>query len=83
MEPAWTKNIPSWAICDWYYMLFIINIAAFVIIIVATLVIPTMKGIPKGMMTGHMLLYIISGIFAATNALFYYLICDRALKPGL
>lgn len=81
MEPAWTKNIPSWVICQWYYVLFIINVITFIIIIIAIIVIPTMKGIPKGIMTGHMLLYIISATFASTNALFYYLMCDRALKP--
>ena len=79
----WTKNIPSWVICDWYYVLFIINIVMFLIIIIASLLVSTMKGVHKGMMRGHILLYVISGTFAATNALFYYLMCDRALKPGL
>jgi hypothetical protein len=81
MEPALTKNIPNWAICNWYYLLFIVNVFAFIVILLATFIIPTLKGVPKGMMRGHMLLYVISGIFAATNALFYYLMCDRALKP--
>lgn len=70
-----TDAIPSLVICDWYYLLFIVNLVAFVVVIIAFLTIRK-----KGIMKGHMLVYVISSIFVATNAVFYYLMCDRALK---
>lgn len=80
MEPDWTKRVPSWAICDWYYMLFIINVAVFVLLILS-LVILAFTNMPKGGFGIQIFTNIILAVFAGTNSLFYYIVCDRALKP--
>ena len=78
MEPVWTKKIPSGLICDWFYMLFIINVVvlAFLIISVVVLVFST-----RSVSKLQLLTNVILAIFAGTNSLFYYLLCDRALRP--
>jgi len=81
MEPQWTKQIPAWAVCNWYYLLFIINLSMFIILILSGIAIMLVRGGDKYWNVTTIILYLFSGTFAATNALFYYLICDRSLKP--
>lgn len=81
MEPDWTKRVPSWVICDWYYMLFIINIAVFVMLILSLVTLAFTNNAPKGFFGIQMFTNFILAVFAGTNSLFYYLLCDRALKP--
>lgn len=81
MEPAWTKQISNRLLCDWYYFLFILNLAVFGLLIISAIVLLTSKGVPKGIIGAQLFVNVILAVFAGTNTLFYYLICDRALKP--
>ena len=81
MEPEWTKGIKSKTMCDYYYILFVINAIACAIAVIV--------GIPSMVMMPN----IGSPIFKLTNliftlaaiaitfftALFIYLLCDRTL----
>ena len=71
-------SIPSWFVCDWFFAIFIVNVVVFVIVL-AIMMKANKKGL-KGLMQGNMPLYVLSGVFAATNTLFYYLVCDRSLN---
>jgi len=77
MEPTWTKTIPSWLICDWFYAIFIINLVALSAMILYTLFLISSRNAPKAVIITN----IVISIFGATSTLFYYLICDRALNP--
>jgi len=77
--PEWTKKISSNAVCNWYYILFIANcvIAGFALLYVVG-VMPFLR-LPKGMMIGQGITTVISLAIVLVNALFLYLMCDRAL----
>ena len=81
MEPNWTKSIPDWVICDWFYFIFIIDIIIFTIMITAVVwLLFSVKG-SKVLLGGRLFMYLITAFFGITTALFYYLICDRSLEP--
>ena len=71
-------SIPSWFVCDWFFAIFIINVVVLLILLFVMMKV-NKKGM-KGLMQGNMPLYVLSGVFAATNTLFYYLVCDRSLN---
>jgi hypothetical protein len=78
-SPEWTKKIKSTAVCNWYYILFVANcIIAGIALLFVIGVIPFMR-IPKGMMIGQIFTTVISIAIALVNALFLYIMCDRAL----
>jgi len=81
MEPAWTKTIPSSTICDWYYLLFMINVVVFALLLVSMVILALSRGAKGGAFIMQFLTNVILAVFAGTNSLFYYLMCDRALKP--
>jgi hypothetical protein len=81
MEPTWTKQIPDRLLCDWYYFLFILNLVVFGMLIISGLFLMTSKAVPKGLVGIQLFTNLVLGVFAGTNTLFYYLICERALKP--
>jgi ABC-type phosphate/phosphonate transport system permease subunit len=58
-----------------------LNFGVFAVLIVSGLFFMTIKSVPKGIIALQLFTNLILGVFAGTNALFYYLICDRALKP--
>jgi hypothetical protein len=81
MEPDWMKSIPDWQVCDWFYLIFIINaVVSTSLILVALWMLFTTPG-SKLILGGRLFLYLFSAIFGVTTALFYYLLCDRSLHP--
>jgi hypothetical protein len=74
--PAWTNSIPSWLICDWYYALFILNVA--LLIILGSVFLFASKNKLSG---GRLNTLIVSILFSSVSTLFFYLMCDRSLKP--
>ena len=81
MEPDWTKSIPDWVICDWFYIIFIVDVILFsILIFIALWLLFTIKG-SKVLLGGRLFMYLITGFFGITTALFYYLLCDRSLNP--
>jgi len=80
MEPQWTKNaIPSNAICNFFYAFFVVYAILFVLASVSTLV--SLFYIKKLGFSGMSLAFqgLLFGALAATQSLFFYLMCDRSL----
>ena len=74
--PAWTNSIPSWLICDWYYALFVLNVA--LLIILSSMLVFSSKNKLSG---GRLNTLVLSILFSSLSTLFLYLMCDRSLKP--
>jgi hypothetical protein len=83
MEPAWTQGVQNWFICDWFYAMFMLNIIFFTLGVILFIVLGfnSKKVFDKGFFTGRGIAQVLIGIFACTTSLFYYLMCERALKP--
>ncbi len=81
MEPQWTKSIEKNTICTFYYALFILNlvIASFGLLgIVGTIYVSKRLTNP----TFWLFILVQMGLLgiAVLNALFLYVICERALE---
>ena len=80
-EPKWMKNIPNWALCNWFYMFFLANVVVAAMIVLSLVyVLITHKGL-RHMTPATIFLALLQLSVAGTNALFYYIICDRSLNP--
>jgi hypothetical protein len=77
-----TKNIPDSLVCNWFYAFFVVNAVIASIAIVGLLYSAFSKGALRALFTVQSLTMLISGAIAATNMLFFYIICDRSLKPS-
>jgi hypothetical protein len=79
MEAEWMKQIPNFAICNFFYFFFIVYAIIF------TLSIITVLGTALSMKTTSPMMFpllangILTSVIGGTMMLFYYLICDRAL----
>ena len=82
MEPEWTKSIPDATVCNFYYFFFVFYAVIAVITLLGTLGVLFNAKLPKGLMLAYGFSNLIVLLLAGTSALFFYLICDRALKPG-
>lgn len=82
MEAEWMKSIQSETICNFFYVFFIMYAIFFVIALVVMVggLMAMKKGGLLAIVTG--LQGVIMAGLAGTMALFYYLICDRALLDG-
>ena len=79
MEPQWTKEISSNAICTTYYAIFIIYAVIGVITVLGTIGLLTYFKFPKGMAVGYGFYGIVTAALAFVMSLFQYLVCSRAL----
>ena len=82
MAPAWMQKIPNWAICNWFYMFFIVNLVVMVLLVGGALY-AAFDNKSKLFTVPNMFLAFLQLLVAGTNTLFYFLICDRSLKPLL
>jgi hypothetical protein len=82
MEPEWTKKISSGVVCNFYYFFFVFYAVVAVITIVGTIALFSQIKLPTGMIIASTFQSLIVFALAAVSALFHYLVCDRALKPG-
>ena len=79
MEPEWMKQIPSESICNFFYFFFVVYAVLFVLSLLTTIGVFQftkklgIAGIALGLQ--GVIMTIIPGVFA----LFYYILCDRAL----
>ena len=83
MEPEWTKKISNNVVCNFYYFFFVFYAVVAVITIVGTIALFSSIKLPTGMIIASTFQSLIGFALAATAALFHYLVCDRALKPGV
>jgi hypothetical protein len=81
-EPAWTKQIASSLMCDWFYFFFVIRVTLFAVLLIAVLyLLAVARGaFFKGDMGFKLFAAFIGMIVAATDALFFYLMCERGTK---
>lgn len=83
-EAKWMKKIPDWALCNWFYMFFLANVVVAAMIVFSLVyVLFTKKGL-NHLTPTTIFLAVLQLSVAGTNALFYYIICDRSLRrrPG-
>jgi hypothetical protein len=81
MEPALTKQIPNWLVCDWFFAFFVINSVVAAILLLSILYLAVASKAPKGVFGFRLFVLLIQLALATTSTLFFYLICDRSLKP--
>ena len=84
MEPNWTKKISSETVCNFFYAFFVIY-AIFAVISLLGLIslFVFASKLPKSVLITQGIYGLTTLGLATTMALFHYLICDRALKPGV
>jgi hypothetical protein len=83
MEPEWTKSIPDATVCNFYYFFFVFYAVIAVITVLGTIGILFNAKLPRGLMLSYGFSNLLVFVLAGVSALFFYLVCDRALKPGV
>jgi len=83
MESDWMKTIPNWAICNWFYIFFVVNLIVVVLVIGGAAYALVSKRGAKLFTPTNTFFALLQLVVAGTNTLFYFLICDRSLKPAL
>jgi len=83
MESKWMKTIPSWAICNWFYIFFVVNLIVAGLIILGTAYALVSTRGAKLFTPTNTFFALLQLVVAGTNTLFFFLICDRSLKPTL
>ena len=80
-EPDWTRKIPSWAVCDWFYMFFVVNAFVLVMLVLSAFYTMFSSTVPKAIKPFDIFKLILNMMISGTSTLFFYLMCDRSLKP--
>lgn len=75
------KEVPNTTICDWYYILYLVNLSVFVLLLLVFIYqfMFNSKTAMKVMGIKGFLMWLVSMGIALTSSLFFYLMCDRAL----
>ena len=81
--PQWTDSISNAAVCNYFYIFFIIFAVWAAISLLGGVWIFATTKMSFGMLIGVIFNILLSFGISATSALFLYLICDRALKPSM
>lgn len=82
MEPEFTKQIPSTTVCNFFYIFFVIYALITVLTLVGTIGLFGMAKRMGALGVASGIGYLFVTALAGTQALFFYLICDRALLKG-
>lgn len=80
--PEWTDKIPSSVLCNYYYVFFVIFAVWAALALIGGIWIFSSTKMSLGMLVGFLFNVLLSFGLSTTNALFLYLICERALKPS-
>jgi len=75
------QRISNSTICNWFYTFFLANLIVFFLVIGAGAYIFFRN--KRHITPPHLFFALLQLIVAGTNMLFFYLICDRSLKPSL
>jgi fatty acid desaturase len=78
-EPEWMRSISNSTICTWFYTFYIANLIVFFLVIAAASYI-FIYG-KRHFTVSNLFFALLQLIVAGTNMLFFYLMCDRSLKP--
>jgi uncharacterized membrane protein len=82
MEPEFTKQIPSSTVCNFFYIFFVVYAVIAVLALLTTVGLFSMTKKMGGAGIAGGIGYLLMMALAATQALFFYLICDRSLLKG-
>ncbi len=83
MEPDWTKKISNDTVCNFFYAFFMVYAFLAVVSLLGLVSIFVFASkLPKGIVITQSVYALVTLGLATTMALFHYLVCDRALKPG-
>lgn len=80
-EPEWTKAIPNWVICDWFYLFFVVNVFILVMLLSSIVFMSVSSTLPKNVRLSNIFIMLTQLMVSGTSTLFYYLLCDRSLRP--
>lgn len=81
MEPNWTRSISNETVCNFFYIFFVVYAIFAAVSLVGFVSLFFMK-LPKNIIVANGFVTLVTMGLATTMALFNYLVCDRALKPG-
>jgi hypothetical protein len=81
-EPEWTKKIPNWLICDWFFLFFVMNAFILVLLLLSIIYMTVSSTLPKNIRFTTLFMLVAQLLISGTGTLFYYLLCDRSLKPS-
>jgi hypothetical protein len=80
-DPKWMRNISNSTICNWFYTFYLANLIVFILVIGMSAYLFFRN---KRQLTLSQLFFaLLQLVVAGTNTLFFYLMCDRSLKPSL
>ena len=79
MEPEWMQQISSATICSWFYTFYMVYAVILVIVVLAVLY--ALFSMKKNLTASNLFFAFIQALVVATNMLFFYIMCDRALSP--
>ena len=80
-EPKWMQSISNSTICNWFYTFYLANLIVFFLVIGASAYVFFRN--KRQLTLTNLFFALLQLIVAGTNMLFFYLICDRTLKPSL
>ena len=80
-DPQWMKSISNSTICNWFYAFYLANLIVFFLVIGASAYVFFRN--KRQLTLTNLFFALLQLIVAGTNMLFFYLICDRTLKPSL
>ena len=80
-EPDWMQRISNSTICNWFYTFYLANLIVFFLVIVASGY--AYFYTKRHFTINNIFFALLQLIVAGTNMLFFYMMCDRSLKPSL
>ena len=80
-EPSWMQVISNSTVCNWFFIFYVVYAILAVVLILSLLVALTTSAGRKYLTTPYVFMSTVSIIVATTQFLFFYIICDRSLKP--
>jgi hypothetical protein len=73
--------ISNSTVCNWFFIFYVVYAVVLVLLVLSLLVALTTSAGRKYLTTPYVFMSTVSIIVATTQFLFFYIICDRSLKP--
>ena len=73
------EKISSGTICSWFYAFYMVYAVILVIVVLGVLY--ALVSMKKDLTASNLFFAFIQMLVATTNMMFFYIMCDRALKP--
>jgi hypothetical protein len=80
-EPSWMQVISNSTVCNWFFIFYVVYAVVLVLLVLSLLVALTTSAGRKYLTTPVVFSGTISMIVATTQFLFFYILCERSLKP--